>query len=331
MALLEVKNLKIYYRINHGVLPIVLGIKSEIVKAVDDLTFDIAEGEIVGIVGETGCGKTTLGKSLLLLIKPVEGEIFFEGENILELSDKRIRQFRRQVQIVPQDPVGSLNPRMKIKNAIAEPLRAYNGMYREEIEETVGNLLKAVDLSPEYGEKYPFQLSGGEARRVTVARSLALRPKLIICDEPTSGLDFSISAKILNVMKEIHDKFNLTYVWISHNLHEVNYISDRILVMYLGKIVEIGKTSDIFTNPAHPYTQGLLQAVPRFIGHKSLTQKKAHLRGEVPSPINPPPGCRFHPRCGFRMAKCMEVEPMTVTIKEGHKVACCRVLSNSGM
>jgi len=331
MALLEVKNLKIYYRINHGVLSRVLGVKSEMVKAVDDLTFDIDEGEIVGIVGETGCGKTTLGKSILLLIKPVEGKIFFEGENILELSGKGIRQFRRQVQIVPQDPVGSLNPRMKIKNAIAEPLRAYNGMYHEKIEETVGNLLKTVDLSPEYGEKYPFQLSGGEARRVTVARSLALHPKLIICDEPTSGLDFSTSAKILNVVKEIHDKFNLTYAWISHNLHEVNYISDRILVMYLGKIVEIGKTSDIFTNPAHPYTQGLLQAVPRFIGRKSLTQKKVHLRGEVPSPINPPPGCRFHPRCAFRMAKCMEVEPMAVTIKEGHKVACCRVLSNSGM
>lgn len=330
MALLEVRNLKTFYRLNPGILSKVLGQRSDLVKAVDDVTFDVAGGSILGIVGETGCGKTTLCKSLLLLVKPREGEIVFEKKNILELRSKEIRQFRRQVQMIPQDPIGSLNPRMKVKDAIAEPLRAYNvTRYRKEIDEKVENLLETVDLSPEYAQKYPYQLSGGEARRVTVARSLALRPKLIICDEPSSGLDVSISAKILNVMNAIHDKFGLTYIWISHNLHEINYIASKILVMYLGRIVELGKTSDVFENPAHPYTQGLLLALPRFLrysGPSNSTQKKIRLKGEVPSPINPPPGCRFHPRCEHKMTECMEVEPKLVTIEEGHQVACWRRL-----
>ena len=322
MALLELKNLKVYYQLQQGTLAKVFGDDREMVKAVDDVTFDVNEGEIFGIVGETGCGKTTLCKSLLLLIKPRGGKIFFGNKDLFGLNPKEIRQFRREVQMIPQDPVGSLNPKMRVKNAVAEPLRAYSQMDPAGIEKEVEELLKTVDLSPEFKEKYPFQLSGGEARRVTVARSLALRPKLMICDEPTSGLDVSISAKIINVMKAIRDEFNLTYIWVSHNLHEINYISNRVLVMYLGKIVEIGKTSAVFQRPGHPYTRGLLMALPKFAGPSAPAERKISLKGEVPSPINPPRGCRFHPRCEHKKSICMEIDPELITVEEGHQVAC---------
>ena len=322
MALLELKNLKVYYQLQQGALAKVFGDDREMVKAVDDVTFDVNEGEIFGIVGETGCGKTTLCKSLLLLIKPRGGKIFFGNKDLFGLNPKEIRQFRREVQMIPQDPVGSLNPKMRVKNAVAEPLRAYSQMDPAGIEKEVEELLKTVDLSPEFKEKYPFQLSGGEARRVTVARSLALRPKLMICDEPTSGLDVSISAKIINVMKAIRDEFNLTYIWVSHNLHEINYISNRVLVMYLGKIVEIGKTSAVFQRPGHPYTRGLLMALPKFAGPSAPAERKISLKGEVPSPINPPRGCRFHPRCEHKKSICMEIDPELITVEEGHQVAC---------
>ena len=322
MAFLELRNLKVYYQLQQGVLAKVFGDDREMVKAVDDVTFDVNEGEIFGIVGETGCGKTTLCKSLLLLIEPRGGKIFFGNKDLLGLNPKEVRQFRREVQMIPQDPVGSLNPKMRVKNAVAEPLRAYSQRDPAGIEKKVEELLKTVDLSPEFKEKYPFQLSGGEARRVTVARSLALRPKLMICDEPTSGLDVSISAKIINVMKAIRDEFNLTYIWVSHNLHEINYISNRVLVMYLGKIVEIGKTSAVFQRPGHPYTRGLLMALPKFAGPSAPAERKIYLKGEVPSPINPPRGCRFHPRCEHKKSICMEIEPELITVEEGHQVAC---------
>ena len=322
MALLELKNLKVYYQLQQGVLAKILGGDREVVKAVDDVSFELHEGEIFGIVGETGCGKTTLCKSLLLLVKARDGKIFFNDRDLSGMHPREIRQFRREVQMIPQDPVGSLNPKMRIKGAVAEPLRAYSEVNAAEIGRKVEELLRTVDLSSEFKEKYPFQLSGGEARRVTVARSLALRPKLIICDEPTSGLDVSISAKIINVMREIRDEFNLTYLWVSHNLHEINYVSNRVLVMYLGKIVEIGRTSAVFERPGHPYTQGLLMALPKFAGLSGSKEKKIYLKGEVPSPINPPRGCRFHPRCDRRKSICMETEPKLVEVEDGHHVAC---------
>jgi len=322
MALLELKNLKVYYQLQQGVLAKILGGDREVVKAVDDVSFELHEGEIFGIVGETGCGKTTLCKSLLLLVKARDGKIFFNDRDLSGMHPREIRQFRREVQMIPQDPVGSLNPKMRIKGAVAEPLRAYSEVNAVEIGRKVEELLRTVDLSSEFKEKYPFQLSGGEARRVTVARSLALRPKLIICDEPTSGLDVSISAKIINVMREIRDEFNLTYLWVSHNLHEINYVSNRVLVMYLGKIVEIGRTSAVFERPGHPYTQGLLMALPKFAGVSGSKEKKIYLKGEVPSPINPPRGCRFHPRCDRRRSICMETEPKLVEVEDGHHVAC---------
>ena len=322
MALLELKNLKVYYQLQQGVLAKILGGDREVVKAVDDVSFELHEGEIFGIVGETGCGKTTLCKSLLLLVKARDGKIFFNDRDLSGMHPREIRQFRREVQMIPQDPVGSLNPKMRIKGAVAEPLRAYAEVNAAEIGRKVEELLRTVDLSSEFKEKYPFQLSGGEARRVTVARSLALRPKLIICDEPTSGLDVSISAKIINVMREIRDEFNLTYLWVSHNLHEINYVSNRVLVMYLGKIVEIGRTSAVFERPGHPYTQGLLMALPKFAGVSGTKEKKIYLKGEVPSPINPPRGCRFHPRCDRRRSICMETEPKLVEVEDGHHVAC---------
>jgi len=322
MALLELKNLKVYYQLQQGVLAKILGGDREVVKAVDDVSFELHEGEIFGIVGETGCGKTTLCKSLLLLVKARDGKIFFNDRDLSGMHPREIRQFRREVQMIPQDPVGSLNPKMRIKGAVAEPLRAYSEVNAAEIGRKVEELLRTVDLSSEFKEKYPFQLSGGEARRVTVARSLALRPKLIICDEPTSGLDVSISAKIINVMREIRDEFNLTYLWVSHNLHEINYVSNRVLVMYLGKIVEIGRTSAVFERPGHPYTQGLLMALPKFAGVSGSKEKKIYLKGEVPSPINPPRGCRFHPRCDRRKSICMETEPKLVDVEDGHHVAC---------
>jgi len=322
MALLELKNLKVYYQLQQGVLAKILGGDREVVKAVDDVSFELHEGEIFGIVGETGCGKTTLCKSLLLLVKARDGKILFNDRDLSGMNPREIRQFRREVQMIPQDPVGSLNPKMRIKGAVAEPLRAYAEVNAAEIGRKVEELLRTVDLSSEFKEKYPFQLSGGEARRVTVARSLALRPKLIICDEPTSGLDVSISAKIINVMREIRDEFNLTYLWVSHNLHEINYVSNRVLVMYLGKIVEIGRTSAVFERPGHPYTQGLLMALPKFAGVSGSKEKKIYLKGEVPRPINPPRGCRFHPRCDRRKSICMETEPKLVDVEDGHHVAC---------
>ncbi len=322
MAFLEFRNLKVYYQLQQGVLAKILRSDRERVKAVDDVTFDVEEGEIFGVVGETGCGKTTLCKSLLLLVKAIGGKILLEDKDLLGMSPKDVRQFRREVQMIPQDPVASLNPKMRIKDAVAEPLMAYSRMDPAGIERKVEELLKTVDLSPEFKKKYPFQLSGGEARRVTVARSLALRPRLMICDEPTSGLDVSVSAKIINVMKTIRDEFNLTYIWVSHNLHEINYISNRVLVMYLGKIVEIGKTSAVFKRPSHPYTRGLLMALPKFTGLLGPAEMKVYLRGEVPSPINPPRGCRFHPRCEHKKSICMETEPRLIEVEEGHQVAC---------
>jgi oligopeptide/dipeptide ABC transporter ATP-binding protein len=323
MALLEVRNLKTYFRLNQGLISKVTGKKVEIVKAVDNVNFELSESEIVGIVGETGCGKTTLGKTILLLIQPEAGEVLFEKKNLLEMNPGEIRKFRSKVQMIPQNTMGSLNPRMMVRDAIAEPFRAF-GRFKNngDLWNKVAELLKTVELSWDYADRYPFQLSGGEARRVTIARSLAINPKLIICDEPTSGLDVSIGAKILNVMKQVHDDFKVAYIWISHNLHEVSYVSDKILVFYLGKIVEAGKTSVVFNTPAHPYTKALIGAMLELGGKSKSRQKDAYLRDEVPSPINPPSGCRFHPRCQSKGPDCSQAEPQMINLGKDHQVAC---------
>lgn len=323
MALLEVRNLKTYFRLNQGLISKVTGKQLEIVKAVDDVSFDISESEIVGIVGETGCGKTTLGKTILLLIRPESGEMLFEKKNLLEMSPGEIREFRSKVQMIPQNTMGSLNPRMMVRDLIAEPFRAFRHFKNNgDLWDKVAELLKTVELSWDYANRYPFQLSGGEARRVTIARSLAINPKLIICDEPTSGLDVSIGAKILNVMQQVHDDFKVAYIWISHNLHEVSYVSDKILVFYLGKIVEAGRTSAVFNAPAHPYTKALIGAMLELGGKSKSKQKDAYLRDEVPSPINPPSGCRFHPRCQSKAPFCSQDEPQMIDVGKDHQVAC---------
>ena len=324
MALLEVRNLKTYFKLNEGLISKMAGKQVEIVKAVDNISFDISESEIVGIVGETGCGKTTVAKTILGLIRPEAGNIVFEKKNLAEMNATDIREFRSKVQMIPQNTMGSLNPRMMVRNIIAEPIRAFrrhkNG---SNLWDKVAELLKTVELSWDgYAGRYPFQLSGGEARRVTIARSLAINPKLIICDEPTSGLDVSIGAKILNVMKQVHDDFQVAYLWISHNLHEVSYVSDTILVFYLGKIVEVGRTSAVFNAPAHPYTKALIGAMLELGGKSKSRQKDAYLRDEVPSPINPPSGCRFHPRCQSRSPNCSQAEPQLINLEKDHQVAC---------
>jgi oligopeptide/dipeptide ABC transporter ATP-binding protein len=323
MALLEVRNLKTYFKLNEGLISKITGKQAEIVKAVDNISFDISESEIVGIVGETGCGKTTLAKTILLLIRPEAGEMVFEKKNLLEMNPNDIREVRSKVQMIPQNTMGSLNPRMMVRDIIAEPLRAFrHHKNNSNLWDKVAELLKTVDLSWDYANRYSFQLSGGEARRVTIARSLAINPKLIICDEPTSGLDVSIGAKILNVMKQVHDDFQMAYLWISHNLHEVSYISDKILVFYLGKIVEAGRTSAVFNAPAHPYTKALIGAMLELGGKSKSEQKDAYLRDEVPSPINPPSGCRFHPRCQSKGPNCSQAEPQLINVEKDHQVAC---------
>lgn len=320
-VLVQVQGLKTYFYKGKGVLSKAFGKGLRIVHAVDDVSFTVGEGETFGLVGESGCGKTTVGKSLLRLVEPTAGKIFFEGQNLLELSRKGMQKFRRKAQIILQDPRSSLNPRMTAGEIIAEPFRIHGiKKYEDEIEDEVAQLLETVGLSSEDADKYPHEFSGGQARRIGVARALVLRPQFIIADEPTSGLDVSIMAAILNLMQDIQEEFKLTYLWISHNLHVVKYISDRIAIMYLGKIAEMGRAQDIFNDPIHPYTQALFSAIPTV--NPGQTTEKIILKGEVPSPIHPPSGCRFRTRCCQVMKRCRQEEPKLISIGRGHYVAC---------
>ena len=290
------------------------------VKAVDGVSFSIKQGETLGLVGESGCGKSTLGRAILRLEEPTSGEIYFEGENILTFPPERLRSLRKQIQIIFQDPFSSLNPRKNVFQIIGEPLLIHGMKSREEREHRVLYLLDVVGLRQEVMRRYPHQFSGGQRQRIGIARALALNPKLMVCDEAVSALDVSIRAQVINLLKDLQSEFGLTYLFISHDLSVVEYISDRVAVMYLGKIVEIARSRELYSYPLHPYTQALLSASP--LPDPTLKRHRIILKGDVPSPINPPSGCRFHTRCLYAEDVCSQKEPELCDIYGDHQAAC---------
>ena len=313
--LLSVKNMKKTFQANGGMFS-----KKKFVHAVNDVSFDIYPGETFSLVGESGCGKSTTGKLIDHLITPDSGEIWFEGKEISRLSEKEMRPLRSDIQMVFQDPYGSLNPRMKVQDLIGEPLLIHTNMSAGERLKKVHELLGTVGLSPSHGERYPHEFSGGQRQRIGIARALTVQPKLIIADEPVSALDVSIQAQVLNLLQQLQKDFNLTYLFISHDLSVVEMISDRIGVMYLGGLVETGTTSDIFANPLHPYTEALFSAIP--MPDPDLKRNRIILEGNIPSPANPPKGCKFHTRCRKCMEICKNQVPEVKDMGNGHKVRC---------
>jgi oligopeptide transport system ATP-binding protein len=317
-ALLDVRHVKKYFPIRKGVL------QREVahVHAVDDVSFSVSEGETLGLVGESGCGKSTLGRTLVRLLEPTAGEIIFDGAPIQNLGTRRLRPLRREMQMVFQDPYASLNPRKRVGTIVSDPMRIHDLGSRSEQKKRVNEILETVGLSPEHYNRFPHEFSGGQRQRIGIARALALRPKLIVADEPVSALDVSIQSQMLNLLDDLQNEFNLTYVFIAHDLGVVRHVSDRIAVMYLGKIVELAPADELYVRPIMPYTEALLSAVP--IPDPDLAEKRERivLEGDVPSPINPPSGCRFHPRCRYATDVCKQIEPPLVDYGNGHLAAC---------
>ncbi len=317
--ILTVNNLKVHFPIKTG-LPMFS--KTNFIKAVDGVSFDLYQGETLGLVGESGCGKSTLGRAILRLIKPTSGEVLFEGGDMAHLSESKLQTQRQHMQMIFQDPFSSLNPRMTIEDIVAEPLRTFNVVKGDELRKRVQELLRKVGMDPRYIRRYPHEFSGGQCQRIGIARALALNPKIIVADEPISALDVSIQAQILNLMEELQKELGLTYIFIAHDLAAVHHISDRIAVMYLGKIVELSNAETIIRSPKHPYTQALIKAVP--IPNPRLEKQREHvaLKGDVPSPMNPPSGCTFHPRCPVAIDRCRTEIPALRDLSAAHKTAC---------
>lgn len=314
--LLEVRDLKMHFPVKGSFI----GKGKSFVKAVDGIDFHINKGETLGLVGESGCGKSTTGKMLANLLTPSHGEILFEDRDIAKLTKKEKRKLATDIQIIFQDPYASLNPRMTVENIVSEPLRINNLVPKENIEKEVLRLLDCVGLPSFYRNRYPHEFSGGQRQRIGIARALALKPKLIVCDEPVSALDVSIQAQVLNLLKDLQDEFDLTYLFIAHGLNVVKHISDRVGVMYLGKIVELANKHPLYTKPLHPYSQALLSAIP--IPDPKRSKTRILLEGDVPSPINPPSGCTFHTRCPFANDKCRNEIPQFKEVEKDHFVAC---------
>jgi oligopeptide transport system ATP-binding protein len=318
-VLLNVDNLVMHFPLTRGII-----IQRQVgaVKAVDGVTFQVHRGETLGLVGESGCGKSTTGRAILQLYKPTAGEVDFKGTDLTKLDGSQMRRMRRYLQMIFQDPYASLNPRMTVGSIISEPMQIHNLVPRDQRNERVRELLETVGLNPYFANRYPHEFSGGQRQRIGVARALAANPEFIVADEPVSALDVSIQAQIINLLEDLQKEFNLTYLFIAHDLSVVRHISDRIAVMYLGKFVELADRDALYDDPLHPYTKALLSAVPIPDPVVEKRRERIILTGDVPSPINPPSGCRFHTRCPYVMQVCKELDPLFVDQGEGHYVAC---------
>jgi oligopeptide transport system ATP-binding protein len=316
--LLHVENLVMHFPIYRGVIRRQIGA----VHAIDGISFDVRRGETLGLVGESGCGKTTTGRTILQLYKPTSGQVYYNGIDLVALKREEMRHMRREMQMIFQDPYASLNPRMTVKDIIAEPLVAHNAASGKEIQERVEQLLELVKMNPSFANRYPHEFSGGQRQRIGVARALALQPSFIVCDEPISALDVSIQAQVINLLEELQERLNLTYLFIAHDLSVVRHISSRVAVMYLGIFVELASRNDLYIKPLHPYTRALLSAVPIPDPVADAQRQRVILEGDVPSPVNPPSGCRFRTRCPIAEAFCAEKTPDFHEIKPGHFVAC---------
>ncbi len=320
-ALLEIRDLRVHYPITSGLFAKQVGA----VKAVDNVSFSIAKGETLGLVGESGCGKTSMARSIVQLVKPTGGSITFDGQDLIKLKGGALRSMYRRVQFIFQDPYGSLDPRMTAGDIIGEPLQVHKLVKgKDAYRSRVGELLSLVGLNPYMAGRYPHEFSGGQRQRIGIARALAVEPELLVCDEPVSALDVSVQAQIINLLEELQQQFGLTYLFIAHDLSLVRHISHRVAVMYLGKLVEVAESEELFSNPLHPYTQALMSAIPLPDPIEEATRERIVLPGEPPSPANPPAGCVFHPRCPIAIEECSAGEPELREVAPAHWVACIR-------